>query len=595
MRYLYSKTLSLLIIIFVINSVLEAQIPSGYEKGLSTISQDEIYTNLSFLASDSLKGRAAGSSECLISAMYIAEKFQQYGLKPLLPINKKFRKAAAPVLNSDENETAVDLDVEDESDYDSYFQKFTMKKTRLLENNTISLHQEYENGKSVTNYKYINDFIIQYTGPDDLSITAPVIFAGYGIDEGENDYNDYSDGKKEIDVRNKIVLIVDGFPQENDPNSSFSKSKNVLYRNIRRKAEAAQNKGALAVLVVASPFKNDPPVNFKFEKRKNIFCRDTYTIPELTSQSIPVIFITKNVASNLFNGTGKTLKAQLNEIEKTLNPQAFQLADKKLSIDINFHTELVNTQNVAGFIEGTDPVLKNEYVVFGAHYDHVGLGYYGAMDKKNAGIVHNGADDNASGTAGLIEIAEAFSKTPPKRSIIFIAFSAEENGIHGSRYYVNVQPLKPVEQTIAMINLDMISRNNDKLLWVGGAFYSEDIIKIAEEANKLVGFELLYNTGLLSMASDQAHFLRKEIPALFFFAGMHDDYHSPSDDIDKVSIKKIENTSKLAYLSGWITANSAGKPQYKRVSMEDRAEIVKESLARQRHYESSKDTESIKH
>jgi Zn-dependent M28 family amino/carboxypeptidase len=206
------------------------------------------------------------------------------------------------------------------------------------------------------------------------------------------------------------------------------------------------------------------------------------------------------------------------------------------------------------------------------------------MSQDNAGQVHNGADDNASGTAGIIELAEAFSKLRPKRSLLFTAFSAEENGLIGSRYYVYEQPLKPLDKTVAMLNLDMISRNNEKVLWIGGAFYSDDLRFVAEEANKETGFELLYNVGLLTNASDQAPFLRRKIPALFFFAGDHPDYHTPADDVDKISIDKIQSVCRLAFRTAEIIANRTERPVYKDLSMEERANLVKESINRQKKY-----------
>jgi Zn-dependent M28 family amino/carboxypeptidase len=206
------------------------------------------------------------------------------------------------------------------------------------------------------------------------------------------------------------------------------------------------------------------------------------------------------------------------------------------------------------------------------------------MRQEDKGKIHNGADDNASGTCGVIELAEAFSKSRPKRSIMFIAFTAEENGLIGSKYYVYEQPLKPLDKTIAMLNLDMISRNNEKLLWIGGAFYSDDLRMLAEKANKEVGFELFYNVGLLTNASDQAAFLRRKIPALFFFAGDHEDYHTPEDDIEKVNLNKIQKVCKLVYLTAEEISNREEKPVYESLTMEERSDLVKDSISRQKLY-----------
>lgn len=579
--------LSSMCAILMSGSVIFSQIPEGYKSGLTTITKKEIKENLSFLASDSLKGRPAGSEENLIAAMFIAEKFQKYGLKPLLKSRKHIPKKKEAQLNSIDDDTEVILDIVDQSAYEVYFQKFNLVKSRLGENNSLKIFSNPENSTLETKYRYREDFLIQYRSTDDILIKAPVVYLGYGIDKGENGYSDYVDStNKPIDIKNKIVMIVDGFPQENDSTSEFCKSKNSMYRSARRKADIAKEKGALAVLILNSPFKIDPPLASIFGHSLE---KDNYILPDMVRNEIPMFYLTTNVINGIFKDTGTKLKNLIKKTDEDLKSHSFELSGKNIELAVSFSTKVINTQNVAAFLEGTDPVLKNEVLVLGAHYDHIGLGYYGAMDNKLKGQIHNGADDNASGVAGLIETAEAFSKNPPKRSILFLAFSAEENGIHGSRYYVNAQPLKPLEKTIAMINMDMIGRNESTTLSIGGAFYSKDLISTVELANNEVGFkDLFYNMGLLSMASDQAHFLRKEIPSIFLFAGMHDDYHMPSDKIDKINFEKIEKAAKLAYLTGWIVSNSNEKPAYQSVSMEDRAEIVRESMERQKKYKEHK-------
>ena len=278
----------------------------------------------------------------------------------------------------------------------------------------------------------------------------------------------------------------------------------------------------------------------------------------------------------------------LRNINAALKPSAFEIKGKKISFSIRYINEIIKTQNVIGFIEGSDPVLKNEVVVMGAHYDHVGLGIYGAMHKTDKGKIHNGADDNASGTCGLIELAEAFAKSPPKRSVLMIAFSGEELGILGSKYYVYYNPILPLEKTIAMINLDMIGRNEKNELSIGGAFYSKDMKTIVEEANKEIGFELFYNTGLLQYASDQAFFLRSKIPVAFLFSGLHDDYHTPADKMEKLDVDKIEKVTKLAFLSGSLIGNSDKKPAYYELGMQERIDLVKESFDRQKNHKENK-------
>ncbi|MGE5354100.1 MAG: M28 family peptidase [Acidobacteriota bacterium] len=566
-----------LISLFLMHGGTLAQIPEGYEKGLSTISKKEILNTISVLAADSMKGRPAGSRENLVAANYIASKFRQYGLKPLFAGTKKIAH------KYDENEDRNNLLIsEDSSLNDVYYQKFVIKKSRLSDNNSLVLSRNFTKASYRLSYKYLSDFLIQYSVPENLSLSAPVVFAGYGIDKGENGYSDYVDKNgKSLDVKNKIVLIVDGFPQEGDTSSLFSKSRNVLYRNPLRKAELAEEKGALAVIVVSSPFKNEPPLTIKYEKLLHSFQREIFSLPGMERKGIPVIYASGKILKDLFGGISKNLKGCLENIDKTLKAESFEIEDKTMSLEISFDEELLKTQNVGGIVEGSDPVLKDEFVVIGAHYDHIGLGYYGTGNRSNEGKIHNGADDNASGVSGMLEIAEAFSKSPAKRSILFLAFSGEESGILGSKYYVSAQPIKPLEKTVAMLNLDMISRNEKNELFLGGAFYSKDIIRIAERANEHLSMNLFYNTGLYTSASDQGPFLKKKIPSLFFFSGIHEDFHMPTDDLEKVDVEKAETVSKLAYLTAWITGNESVKPAYQEVTMNERMEIVRESMRRQ--------------
>lgn len=548
---------------------------------LNSISREEIFESIKFLASDSLKGRAAGSDENLIAAMYIAEKFRQYGLKPLITKDRfKFQKPEV-----DEDAKTFDFDIEDASRFNEYFQRFSFEKTELTENSDLFVINKTEDSHLKKGYSYGIDFIVQYYGAAEVDAEAPVVFAGYGITSGEDGYNDYVDNSgSEVDVKNKIVLMLDGYPQQNDTSSKFSKARNPQYRNPLRKADAALEKGALAVILISSPLMTDPQIQVKYERLAAAFLKPSDHLLEIPKRSLPIIYAGRNVVTDILEGTGVNLKEYVRKLDETLKPNAIVLSGKKIGYSLKVKNELVPTQNVIGFIEGTDPVLKNEVIVIGAHYDHVGLGYYGAMRQEDKGQIHNGADDNASGTAGIIELAEAFSKNKLKRSILFAAFSAEENGLIGSKYYVYEQPLIPLEKTVAMLNLDMISRNNEKMLWIGGAFYSDDLRFVAEKANEEVGFELLYNVGLLTNASDQAPFLRRKIPALFFFAGDHDDYHTPEDDIEKINTGKIVSVCRLVYHTAEIIANRIEKPVYKELSLDERARLVKDSGERQKKY-----------
>lgn len=578
MKRFFSNIVKLFFIFISFNFTI-AQIPSGYEEGLPIISKESLIQHVSFLASDSLKGRAAGTDENLIASLYIAELFREAGLQPLFPSRSTFK------VEEDEPIGKIEVpafELNDAVQYEGYFQRFALRKSKFSEDSGLRIIYPGNNSEVSISYTYKNDYVIQYANGKNISITTPLVFAGYGIEKGENGYNDYLDADgNEINVTGKFVIIVDGHPQETDPESEFSKTRNAYYRNALRKAEVAADRGAAGVIVIGSPLKLEPVFNFKYQNLVKSFDKISYSLPENIHSRIPIIYASNVIADEIFRGTGSRLDLVLKQIDRSLKPNAFEIPNKKFSAQIKFDTEIMITQNVIGFLEGSDPELKNEYVVIGAHMDHVGFGEYGALDRKNIGHIHNGADDNASGTSAIIEMAKAFSKVKPKRSIVFVAFNAEEMGLLGARYYVYHQPVKPIDNTIAMLNFDMVGRNEPELLWVGGAFFGEDLIKIAETANAHTGFELLYNMGLLSGASDHAYFLRKKIPSLFFFSGMHDDYHTPADDIDKVNFDKLKRVTELGYLTGWIVANSDSKPSWRELSMEEKMEVVKDSKARQ--------------
>ncbi|MEW6508225.1 MAG: M20/M25/M40 family metallo-hydrolase [Bacteroidota bacterium] len=559
-----------------------AQIPDGYQNGLKVINKQDLKKYITYLASDELKGRAFGTEENLTAARFIAKKFNEFGLIPyddfVNPV--KLRNPKSKQLKKSGGNSSPDS-------FDEYFQRFYLIESKLNESSSkLKLVKKSDPGFKSYLYNYGQDYIIDYSSNKNVELRGQLVFLGYGIDKQENGYNDYiTDDGKAIDVRNKIVIMVDGFPQESDSSSFFNKSKNREIKNIKQKAKTAFENGALAVLVAQSPLKNLPLFGIKVENLARAFSRSEYDLPEIRSdEATPLIYISRDVVNDIFSRSGKKYSDLMKSIEQNLKPVSFELNDLSVEIEVVFDKKMVASQNVIGFMEGSDPVLKNEFVVIGAHYDHVGIGNFGAMNPKDKGKIHNGADDNASGTSGVIELAEAFSKVKPKRSIIFIGFSAEETGIHGSRHYAYQNPLKPINKTVGMVNLDMIGRNDTSLVWIGGIFYSSDLKNLVEEANSKIGFELLYNVGLLTFASDQGPFIRKEVPSILFFAGLHDDYHTPLDDADKVDFNKAEKITKLAYISSWMLANNSETPKYRALSRDEKMKLVQDSIERQKKY-----------
>ncbi|MDP3685186.1 MAG: M28 family peptidase, partial [Ignavibacteria bacterium] len=388
--------------LFLVTSTF-AQIPEGYKKGLEFINKKDLQRFISVLADDSLKGRAAGTDENLEAARFIAHRFYELGLIPAEA--KNGRQYHAPA-EDDENTPLMKSNKEVEPDYyDKYFQKFFILNTKLDVNNSLKLISKFSTGSKEIQFDYRNDFIIDYKYPQNISLSSEVVFVGYGIDNGPNKYSDYetSTGEK-IDVKNKIVLMLEGYPQQDDTLSAFNRNKKgAITYNVKKKTALAMEMGAIAVLVAKSPIKTSPPFAVSAEPLYNSFSRNNYTLPELKSkESIPLIYINNNILKELLSEQLISLEDQLREIESTPKTISQELKNTIVKMDIRFDNKLIPSENVAAFLEGTDPVLKNEFVVVGAHFDHVGLGNYGALSKKDIGKIHNGADDNASGTAGMM-------------------------------------------------------------------------------------------------------------------------------------------------------------------------------------------------
>jgi hypothetical protein len=490
----------------------------GVKSGLELITAENIAQNISFLASDSLKGRNTPSPELDIAGNFIAERFMQYGLKPV---------------------------------NGSYFQRVEFVRIDLAEDNALILSK---NGEQIV-FKLGEDFIPFNFA--DGEIEAKVIFAGYGITAKEYGYDDYEG----IDAKGKIVVVLRDEPQENDTTSVFNGKNPTRYSFPRYKAQNAFEHGAVGVIILPDPLNHSIlkprgyvwPKLYKNLPRASLPIQLSYQLSKMP----PSIEAGENFIKSLF-GDPQVLKDIQRSIDETLKPKSFKFENVKIKMKISFAKERVYANNVVGLIEGEDEKLKDEVIIVGAHYDHVGY-ITGTMGKDS---IYNGADDNASGTVGMIEVAKAFAlnKKKPKRSLLFIAFCGEEKGLLGSRYYVD-NPLFPIEKTVAMINLDMIGRNAiDSLILIGWS-YSEDMKRIAEEENQKIGFKFSYDGEKDFSRSDQANFAWKGIPVIFFHSGEHEDYHKVSDEVSKINFAKIAKVAKLCYLVAYKLANSDFKPK----------------------------------
>lgn len=476
-------------------------------------SPDSYREDVKFLASPALKGRGDGTPELDKAADFIARKFKEFGLKP---VGGK-----------------------------SYFQDFQLQTSaRLGKHNELQLRA----GGKKSNLKLKQDFL-PFSFASNGKVMAPVVFAGYGITAPEFQYDDYAG----LDVKGKIVLLLRHEPTEGVGGDFFNGKELTIHAQFSAKATNAKQHGAAGVLLV-----ND--VNNHVAEADMLERFSAAAGPN--NSGIPFAQVTPTAANDLLAGTDQTVQKLQKSIDDTKKPHSLALPD---STQAELQVELVREQkrvhNVVGYLPGE----TDEYLIVGAHYDHLGLGEQFSLAPSMVGTPHLGADDNASGTAGVIELARAFSAGPKlKRGILFLTFAGEELGLLGSSYYVN-HPELPVEKAVAMINMDMIGRIKDGKVYVGGAGTGSNFTPILEKVKSRYDFKVDMAQQALNAASDHTSFQTKQIPTLFFFSGLHADYHKPSDTWDKIN---ATDAVKLLGMVGEVMtelANEPGRPQFVKV------------------------------
>lgn len=447
-------------------------------------SKSDFSKALIILASDSLQGRKANGRGGSLAADYVSSKMHSYKLKAY-------------------------------NDFEYYYQMFeivehTVKKTSLQikkrNHKTISLSPE-------------KDFEVTPTTSSVQKKQVDVVFASYGLELPKENHNDY----KSLDVKNKIVVVLSGFPGDQDSTSSaYKKFKNIFPEDNdleETKLKTAISKGAIALIII------ETRESFKPQNKENeVF----HSLENAVTTSIPVFRISKTTAENLFSKSDIPLKSDL-----TSTP----LEKVKINFSIELKHDTSYVANVLGFIPGKD---TTKTIVVGAHYDHLGI--------KNDSI-YNGADDNASGTSGMLALAKNWSESEikPQYNILFAAWTAEEMGLLGSEYFVQNFDFSK-QKILLAINMDMISRSapedkNHRMISIGTQKEDENLRKISREINaKLQNpFTLdLWETNGHS-GSDYASFTAKGIPVMTFFSGFHEDYHTPQDKASKVDLDKIQD------------------------------------------------------
>jgi hypothetical protein len=360
---------------------------------------------------------------------------------------------------------------------------------------------------------------------------VPLVFAGYGLSVPSASYDDYD----RIDVAGKAVLIFSHEPQERDPNSRFNGARPMPQTTLQAKAAIARSRGAKALLVVSDPSHQVDEAPYA------LFAGD----PDAENHGIPVLRIRRDELKPLIDAWGLDQLARM--IDQDLRPRSARLDGATVNYVEHLSKNRRIVRNVVGIVPGSDPMKAAEAVVVGAHYDHVGLGGRLSVTPELTGQIHNGADDNASGTAAVMEIAREVRAHRERfpRTIVFVAFAGEERGLLGSAFYATT-PAVPIEKTIAMLNLDMVGRSNGSVD-VSGLELSPSMEEDLRAAAKAAGGDLeVKRQGPGAGRSDDSSFIARQIPAINFFTGFHADYHRPSDDWEKIDAAGTRRVATLA-------------------------------------------------
>jgi hypothetical protein len=477
------------------------------------IDQTRLLDHVKFLSSDELKGRANGSPELERAAEYVAAQFKSAGLTPAGAEN-------------------------------SWFQPFDLDAgLRIGKGNALLVKA---GGTTVSLDLATSYYPLSSPANDTPDVPSirlsdvPLVFAGYGVTAPGLRYDDYAN----VDVRGKAVLVFSHEPQERLRNSRLNGNQPIPETSLYAKATAARRRGAVALLVVSDPAHDGDQANFAN------FAAD----PDADDLGIPVLRVRRNEMEPLLNTWGLDQLARL--IDEDLRPRSQALTGAAIDYAEFITRNRRTVRNVIGTLPAAG-ARAHEAIVIGAHYDHVGLGGRYSSVPDRLGEVHNGADDNASGTAAIIEIARAAAADPTRfpRTLVFVAFTGEERGLLGSRYYA-ANPVIPVRDTLSMINLDMVGRFRGSVD-VSGIDSAPSLLRDLNAAAQAAGNITFKQEGPGAGRSDDSPFLEVQVPAINFFTGFHGDYHRPSDDWERIN---PGGTARVARLALELAARIAARP-----------------------------------
>lgn len=524
-----------------------AQDPAPAPGGDSIRSAD-LEADVRFLAADSLRGRLTDTPENRIAADFIASRFARHGLAP----------AGAD---------------------GTHFHRFDLLTTALGPDNALSVAGIGRSNPALGSAFY----------PDPASATASaagdVVFVGFGIDAPPLGHDDY----RGATLDGAVALMLDHEPGEYSPDSPFEGTFRSEESRLVRKVLAAQARGASAVLVAPDRHNHGRtrgtarPMGTAWPSRPPRVPR--YALASwVEAVDVPVVHISGDLAERIAESAGRSFRDLAEAAERPGGAAAVPLAGPRVEVTTSVRRTTVANRNVVGLIEGADPELRDEWIVIGAHYDH---------DGARGSVIYNGADDDASGVAGLIEIAEAYGAAArdgdrPRRSILLAAWNSEEQGLFGAWAYTEA-PLHPLAQTVAVVNMDMIGRDeevpeigglrfrglapqtaeeNRNAVNVLGYSRSPDLRRAVERANRATRLDVRFryddNASNLLRRSDQWPFLHRGVPAIFVHTGLHPDYHTERDTPDKLRYDKMARIVRMVHQLSWDLAGDAARPAYVR-------------------------------
>ena len=498
---------------------LSGNVPDSGGGGSAAITADELRDHVRFLASDSLEGRKSGSVGNTIAAGYIAEHFKEYGLLP-------------------------------GGEHGTFFQEFEFTAdVRIGPANSLRIARA--GGPADVNAAAGVDFSPLGFSTSD-SASGSVIFCGYGISSKDAGYDDYAG----IDATGKVVIALRYSPEGDNPHGKFWSAS-----SLRSKARVARDHGARALVIVEGP--NDVPE----ERLIALSHADGFS-----SSGIPVVSCRRSIIGALIEQrTGLSIKKLQDSISSSGLPLSFDIPGATIALHTDLEHIKQTSSNVIGYLPQKSEDSSGQFLIIGAHYDHLGFGGPGSGSlKPDAHEIHNGADDNASGTAALLELAQKFASRPAfARTLVFIAFSGEEMGLLGSAHYVE-SPTVPLSHVGAMLNMDMVGRlRNDELIVQGTATsprWPGLLDSLNSDEPKLTVKSVPDGFG----PSDHSSFYGKDIPVLFFFTGSHEDYHKPSDDWQLLNYTGEQRVAEYVARIVTVLASSPDPPVFSRAPVSNR-------------------------